>query len=354
MRYRIPWVLCVLFIARSAVADQLVLKNGDRVTGSIVKKDAKTITIKSDAFGEITAPWDQVDSITADKPLTVVLKDGKSVEGTLTTTGALTTPAGKVEIAAKDTKVAVAPAELETLRNADEQKSYERMLHPGWGQLWVATGTLGFAGTAGNARTETFTTGFNAARVTNHDKTTLSFSTIDASALANGKNSETAKAVRGGVAYDHNVSPRLFLSGFNNYEFDKFQSLDLRFVFGGGFGVHAIKSERSRLDFTGGGDYNHESFSTGIHRASGEFYWGDDYTFKFSKAVSLVQGFRMFDNLSNTGEYRVNFDLGIATKLTKWLNWNVSASDRYLSNPSPGRKTNDFLYTTGLGVTFTR
>src|SRR5437773_6017761 len=90
-------------------ADQLVLKNGDRVTGSIVKKDAKSITIKSDAFGAITAPWEQVESITADKPLTVVLKDGKSVEGTLSTAG------GKVEVATKDARISVAPMEVETL-----------------------------------------------------------------------------------------------------------------------------------------------------------------------------------------------------------------------------------------------
>ncbi len=41
-------------------------------------------------------------------------------------------------------------------------------------------------------------------------------------------------------------------------------------------------------------------------------------------------------------------------KLSKWLNWNVALSDRFLNHPAPGRKTNDFLYTTGLGVTFAR
>jgi len=29
-------------------------------------------------------------------------------------------------------------------------------------------------------------------------------------------------------------------------------------------------------------------------------------------------------------------------------------SDRYLSNPVPGRKSNDWLYTTGLGITLAR
>jgi hypothetical protein len=62
----------------------------------------------------------------------------------------------------------------------------------------------------------------------------------------------------------------------------------------------------------------------------------------------------MFNNLSDTGTYRVNGDLGLSTKIAKWLTWNLALSDRYLSNPAPGRKTNDFLYTTGLGITFAR
>jgi hypothetical protein len=60
----------------------------------------------------------------------------------------------------------------------------------------------------------------------------------------------------------------------------------------------------------------------------------------------------MFNDLTNTGIYRVNFDMGLSTKLLKWLSWNLSVSDRYLSDPAPGRKTNDFFYTTGLGVSF--
>lgn len=60
----------------------------------------------------------------------------------------------------------------------------------------------------------------------------------------------------------------------------------------------------------------------------------------------------MFNNLSDRGAYRMNAALGIATKLNSWLSWNVALSDRYLSNPVPGRKTNDWFYTTGLGITF--
>ena len=331
-----------------ALADQVVLKNGDRVTGNIVKKDAKNLTIKTEYFGVVTTAWDQVQSVTADKPVNIVLQDGKTIQGTLATAD------GKVEISSQTTKLSVAPADITTLRDAAEQKAYERLLRPGGGQLWAGTVSLGFAGTSGNARTLTFTTGVNAARVTNTDKTSLYFNTIKASALANGKNSDTAQAVRGGISYDHNLSPRLFMNGFNDWEYDRFQNLDLRFVLGGGAGFHAVKTEKSRVDLLAGADFNHSSFSTPLTRNSAEAFWGDEYNLKMSTATSLVQTFRMFNDLTNTGSYRVNFDVGASTKLAKWLSWNVSLSDRYLNHPAIGRKTNDFLYTTGVGITFAR
>src|SRR5690242_8052174 len=134
-------------------ADQVVLKNGDRVTGSIVKKDGKNLTIKTDQFGVVTTSWDQVESIRADKPVNIVLQDGKTVQGTLVTMEV------KVEVATPSAKLSVTPAEITTIRNTDEQTAYERLQNPGWLDLWSGTGTVGFAGTAGNARTLTFTTG---------------------------------------------------------------------------------------------------------------------------------------------------------------------------------------------------
>jgi hypothetical protein len=137
----------------AARADQIILKNGDRATGSIIKKDDKNLTIKTDQLGVIVTPWDQIESIVADKAIHIVLKDGRTLKGTFTLAG------GKVELVNAETKVSVSPADIVAIRNDDEQKAYERMLHPGWGELWTGTGTVGFAGTAGNSKTLTYTTG---------------------------------------------------------------------------------------------------------------------------------------------------------------------------------------------------
>ena len=56
-----------------ASADQVTLKNGDRVTGSIVKKDGNNLTVKSDLMGVVTIPWDQITDIKTSEQLNVVL-----------------------------------------------------------------------------------------------------------------------------------------------------------------------------------------------------------------------------------------------------------------------------------------
>jgi small nuclear ribonucleoprotein (snRNP)-like protein len=75
----------VLFaVANQAVADQIVLKNGDRLTGTIIKADGKTIVFKSDMVGDVIVALENVDNVTADKPLYVTLTDGRTVYGLVT------------------------------------------------------------------------------------------------------------------------------------------------------------------------------------------------------------------------------------------------------------------------------
>ncbi|MCC6536321.1 MAG: DUF481 domain-containing protein [Bryobacterales bacterium] len=329
------------------------MKNGDRVTGAFVKKDAKTLTLKSEFFGVVTLPWDQIESVKADTPINVVLPGNQTVKGTLTTAG------DKIEVAAGADKRAVPAADIVALRNADEQTAYERLLAPRLQDLWAGTASIGWAGTRGNAQTATFATGLNAARVTNTDKLFMYFNSIRASATVNNTSAQTAQAVRGGWGYNRNLKPRIFFNGFNDWEYDKFQNLDLRMVIGAGLGANVWKAERGRFDLLGGLAYNREKFdpvrpALPFVRNGADAYWGDDFNYKLNPRTSFFQSFRMFNNLKEGDRWRMNFDMGASTQLTKWLNWNISISDRFLNLPVTGRKKNDFLYTTGFGISFAR
>jgi hypothetical protein len=58
-----------LVFAAGALADTLVLKNGDRVTGTMESSDAKQITFKTDFEGEIKVQWSAVQQVSSDKPV---------------------------------------------------------------------------------------------------------------------------------------------------------------------------------------------------------------------------------------------------------------------------------------------
>lgn len=335
-------------LAPVLLADQIVLKNGDTLTGSIIKKDGGKLTLKSEFLGEVTMPWSAVRSIRSDETLTVELPGNERVAGKVATSGET------LEVTTATATRTAPLAQIGALRNPAEQRTWERLQHPTLLELWTGFFDTGFALARGNARTDTLTTAFNASRVTRKDKLTLTFNQIYGTARAKGVTSTIANAVRGGWSYDRNVSERLFATVMNDYEHDSFLDLDLRFVAGLGLGVNAIKRPNTSLAFLGGGDYNRENFISNVHRNSAEVTFGEDFLHKFSPTTNVTQALRIFPNLSQTGEYRVNFDLGAVTALKKWLGWHVTASDRFLSNPLFGRQRNDLIVSTGLRVSFAK
>src|SRR5580658_10506856 len=121
-------VLCALFVlvfASAVMADQVTLKNGDRLTGDIVSGDGKTLLLKTESDGDVTIKWDAIATIESTQNLTIMLKDGKRVAGKVTTADGKFVVAGGAPFAKED---------VVALRNDTEQKAFdlaaERMAHP--------------------------------------------------------------------------------------------------------------------------------------------------------------------------------------------------------------------------------
>jgi putative salt-induced outer membrane protein YdiY len=346
-------LLVALGYLAPASADLVTMKNGDRVSGSVVKKDGATLVFDSKLFGQIKIPWAEVAAIETSTPVNVTAAEGKTQKATLTTRG------DEVQVAAGADVRSMPLNDVPTLRNDAEQAAYERLLKPGWSSLWAGTASIGWAGARGNAKTSSFTTGMNAARITRTDKATVYFHSIRASAFVNQASGLTALAVRGGWAYNRNLRPRLFANIFNDYEYDRFQNLDLRTVLGSGLGYKAYKTDRVTFDLLGGAAWTREAFDpprpqNALVRNAADGYWGDDFSVKLNSNTSLMQSFRMFHNFRDSDFYRMNFDIGLSTKISKWITWNAQLSDRFLNVPVAGRKKNDLIYSTGFGFSFAR
>jgi putative salt-induced outer membrane protein YdiY len=344
-------VAMFLLATHSLYADQVVLNNGDRITGSIVRGDAKELVVATPSAGNVTVARASIASITADGPVYVGLSDGMTVAGSLATAGA------QLQIRTQTAgQVTTALTAVQSFRNQAEQTAFEtqveRFRNPRMIDLWTGFLDLGYAATKGNAKTQTFTLSTRADRATNRDKIGVYYTSIFASNNTTGTSATTANAKRGGVIYDANLTKKVFIWGAVDLESDQFQQLDLRFVPAGGVGHHTINNENTKLDLRVGVAGNREFFFNNVRRNSVELMLGEDFSHNFSKVTSLQQRLRVYPNMSDSGQYRMNFDTTFVTALAKWFSLQLTFSDRYLSNPVPGRKQNDMLYSTGVRLTF--
>ena len=360
------WALIAFFgLSSAGFADQITLKNGDHLTGTVVKSDGKTLVLHTEFAGDVTIQFGAITQISTEKELHVSTSDKKTVVGPVTGSE------GKLEVATKTgATVEVPAANVVLIRNDAEQAAYEKSLHPGLLHGWNGGTNVGFSLARGNSQTENLALAFNAVHATLNDKITLSASSIytkNDAAVAPSP-STIANLVQGGFRYDRNINPRLF--GFVGADFmsNALQELDLRAVYDGGLGFHAVKTPNTTLDFLAGLNYTHETYSDIPHTppttpptiaAFGKtnrfaaLTLGEEFMHKIHASTVLTQSFYLYPDLQDTSQYRGTFNFGTVTKISKWLGWQNQAGDIYVSNPPEGAKQNDIVFTTGLNISFT-
>ncbi|HEX7294645.1 MAG TPA: DUF481 domain-containing protein, partial [Pyrinomonadaceae bacterium] len=335
--------IVLLLCCQLVIADQLTLKNGDRLTGSVVRSDGKTLVVKTDLVGEVTIALADITSLTTDKPVYVALGNGQTVLGLVTTKDE------NAEIKGSTGSVSFSRGDVRAIRSEAEQKVYESTLNPGWLEQWTGGADFGIALTRGNSNTTNMALGLALSRETTRDKTSVYAAGVYNREKTAGVSRTVANTVRFGGRYDRDFNRNWFGYGFTDLERNGQQSLNLRWVLGGGIGYHAIRNERTRLDLLGGLAMNREYFD-GLNndRTSLEAQVGQTLDHQFSPRVSWKEQLFIFPNLSEGGEYRINFDTSLVTDVTRRIGWHITLSDRYLSNPPPGFRQNDLLLTTGV------
>ncbi len=358
---KIEFVALIMFVglASAGFADQITLKNGDHLTGTVVKSDGKTLVLHTEFAGDVTLQFAAITQITTEKPLHVALKNGQTVVGPITASD------GKLEVAPKTGPPVEAPADsVVAIRNDADQLAYEKALHPGPLEGWKGAAVVGFSLTGGNSQTENLSLAFNAARATKDDKLSL-YSTAVYGTNQLATPSTTANLETGGIRYDRNINPRMFAFVAADFMANALQDLNLRSVGSVGIGYHAIKSDKTTLDLLAGGNFTDENYtqfvtvpalgythSSKLIHNFGALTLGEELMHKLGKSTVLTEKLYLFPDLTQTGEYRGTFDLGLVTKISKWLGWQNQFNDIYVSNPPTGTKQNDVVLTTGLNFSF--
>jgi putative salt-induced outer membrane protein YdiY len=342
-------LLSSLLSSSVALADTVVLKNGDRISGEVVRMEDSSLLVKTSALGDVKVKWAAVAEVTSEKPMHVM--------------------AGMQQVAAEAIVSAdnsyrllnagnalVIPADsLKTVRSELDQKTYAERLarqnNPRFVDLWTASADAGLSGARGTNDTTNMSLGVKGARTTNHTRLSMFFNSLFARSSTNGQQAVTsANSLRGGARYEVNVSDRIFTFGFANAETDSVQHLDIRDVFGGGAGIRLAQNKSTTFDLFSGASLNQESFSTSStpDRTSGELLFGQDSSYKLFERATVGTRLSFYPNMTVPGEYRAQLDATATTKLNHWLGWQFTVSNLYVSNPAVGARNNELLLSTGI------
>ena len=352
MKLILTCLLTLLWLASSGYADVVTLKNGDRVTGTLVTIKGGTLQLKSDILGNLTIPMAKVATYSVVKPVAVIIKGKEPVQGTLELT-----PSGDWQVKANGQAQTIPAAKVDTIMPADTYQSLVVVRPEPW-QAWKGNASLGESIQHGNQQTSTFTTTVAAVRerpaapiFQAHTRTNFGFTTLLSHADETG-NTVTSRTVSTSVREDYLFTQHDFVFGLGQLDHISTEALYLRQTYGGGFGKDVIQNSRTTISLIGGLTFQHEKFFTGAFEQSASGLVGEKIGEQFTKRIRLDHSLSFYPNFSQGGEYRFDTSTALSIRLNNRLALNTGVIDLYLSNPPAGNHKNNITFSTGIGYSF--
>ncbi len=320
---------CVLALA--AAADEVVLRNGDKLTGKVLRLTGGKLVLKVDYSKKpIEIDKSKVKSIRTDEPVELHLADGQVIKAKLRTDGQ-----GRLvaEPGAGRGAVTVDWAKVTAL---NPPKS-----------LWHGSVTVGGADQGGNTDRASFSAAAEAARRSERDRFSLRF--LFNYAEEGGQ--ITARNTFGAGKYDYFFAKKLY--GYLSVEMlsDEFRDLELRTVTGAGLGWQAADRPDLSLGLEAGAAHINEDFEVGeddgraAGRAAAVLEWKP-----FGK-VTLSDRFTILPSLEDD-QYQLRNEAALSTPLGAGWSLKLSNVFEHDSQPPAGVRKTDRIWMLGLQYTF--
>jgi putative salt-induced outer membrane protein YdiY len=316
-------------IAAPAAADQVILTNGDRVTGTVASLGGATLTVGT-PHGQLRIPWDDVAGLVVDDPILVSIGTADAAEVRIAAGDAagrvMLTPGGPVELAQILTLTRpVPPMAVDGGANA------------------------GFITSGGNTEMNTLRVDADVMVRQRANRYTV------AAAInrAKDRGAETARNWNAAFNYDRFLTERLFVNGNAIFTNDRFRDLDLRTALGAGLGYQVVNTTVARLTANAGLGWVNENFEAGV----------DDSYAAARESVALdifivpdrIQFFHQHDGYFGvTGEDNlfVRMKNGVRLGLVGALVTTAQMDFDYDRSPAPGRRNTDRTFALTFGYRF--
>lgn len=337
-------------LAAIAAADVVVLSDGSRLVGKVVRLHEGKITLETEYAGTLTIDASRLERIETDDAVAVAMESGDRLMGQL----AYSTAAGVTLVRSELGDIPVAVSQIDAIWERDgkspevlamqaESERLAKELEAARGR-WNLIAEIGLRYTDGNTETFTVLGGVQLIHRTPVDK--LRF--YIAADYAEDQKRRTRAEVKGGAEYERLISERLFAFARIELEYDEFEDLELRLTATAGPGYYWIKDPGHELATRLGVGYQHETYLTEGRESKNDLILeiGLDYLLELTPWMKFTHMARYYPTFEEVRDYRLLFDSALVFPIgsTEMLKFKLGALFEYDSIPQPGRERLDQTY----------
>ena len=328
-------VLVLSLFSAPAMAATVVLNNGDKLTGQVIRLSDNILTLESPIYGEVEIPWRKVSELNSSDAVTVQLQDGRTAKGgvNLNAQGELTIDQGELGRSNNLRKADVAFLNPPVVDNSVK---------------YSGRANLGGVFNRGNSQDDAlnFDTEFIARTPANRYTVAAEVNEAESTGVTTTSNRYLL------TQYDAFLSEKDYLFVNAKVKQDKLADLNLRSTLGAGYGYQFFETEIAKMSTEYGLAYIREDYQLAPDEAFPSLSLGLDYERKFwKKKLVFFNNYDLSLSLENMSDALFKTKVGLRLPIVDNVNVATQVNVDYDNMPPPGvRKTDTSLvFSVGYG-----
>jgi putative salt-induced outer membrane protein YdiY len=324
-------ILILFIFTENAFADKILMKNGDRLRGTVENVKDGVLTLTTIYSESIKIQITQIKQILTSKTNAIHMKNGEVLRGRIL-------PGSTDQMLIEGS-----PGRGETILTWDEVTA----INPPPNK-WHGSVSVGGSMDTGNTDRVVASVGAEAERRFVNDRIGFHF----LSRYAEEDDKVTARNTYGDMKFSHFFSDKWY--GYLGFELlsDTFKDLNLRTTVGPGVGYQVWEDNIKALSLEAGISYFSEDRISSPDKQFAAARLAANYSHKLTSNISFTNQFVIFPSLESFGDYTLRNQAGIKTLLGS--GWELKLANIWErdSNPSPSIKNDDLQWLLSLGYAF--